>query len=240
MLRSGASPGLPQPVLLCTESLSYSGDHCGCRTEPEVFAEDSGCSVWLRKNNFAVSARQMLCAYPVHGRSQSPRDDKGVLALEGWDADEKLFELFEVSLVSFFLLFFFFPCGFLLSYEEQKSNFPCRSSLDRTRTLLNCFTYSPYSKESSCGFLRSPDSIALGSGQSEPLSGEQRLQLTEGHQAAPEPAESASMYLRAPQAPLSSGGIDLHTEILMNFSFLVWTYVTGLLFDRISRGDALQ
>lgn len=110
MFGSGVSLGLHNPVAqsvrLCTESFIDSGDQCGCRKEPEIFGEDSRTSVWL-KNNFAVTARQMLCTYPVHGRSQSPKGDKGVLTLEDRGAGETLFELFEVSLVSFFLLFFF-------------------------------------------------------------------------------------------------------------------------------------
>lgn len=62
----------------------------------------------------------MLCAYPVHGRSQSPKGDKGVPTLEERGAGETLFELFEVSLVSFFLLFFFFLVGFCFLPKNKK------------------------------------------------------------------------------------------------------------------------
>jgi len=167
-LRSSAA----QPLLLCAEPFGDSGHRGGCREQPGVSTKESGSSAWLGKDDFAVRAHQMLCVYPVHGRSRAPADDKGVLALEDCDADETLFELVEVSLVSFFFSSppFFFPCGFLLSSKEQKSNFPCRSSLYRTRTLLNYFTYSPYSKKSSCSFLRSPDNTTFGYRQSEPLS----------------------------------------------------------------------
>lgn len=84
--RSGVSPGLhssvAHSVLLCAGSFVNSSDQRGCRKQPEIFAKDSGSSGWLRKNDFAVATHQMLCAYPVRERSQSPKDDKGVLTLQ--------------------------------------------------------------------------------------------------------------------------------------------------------------
>lgn len=99
------------------------------------------------------------------------RDDKGSLL---WRAamlmKRSLNSLRFLWFLSFSPFFFFFPCGFLLSSTEQTRTFPCRSSLRRTRTLLNYLTYSPYSKESSRSFPRSPGSITLGHRQSKPLS----------------------------------------------------------------------
>lgn len=196
-----------------------------CRRRIGVCAEGGGYSVCPGKSSFAVTTHQMLCGIQFMG-AVSHQGWQRVLALEGCDADETLFELFEVSLVSFFFsLLFFFPCGFLLSSTEQTRTFPCRSSLRRTRTLLNYLTYSPYSKESSRSFPRSPGSITLGHRQSKPLSwGQQWLQLTV-REFLNGSGSFALLCFAKPYLLLSSSDIDRKSEILVNCSLFIWTCV---------------